>query len=88
MESSLVCTQFVDICWITITTSPMDRRQDSNAASTSTGKRGPSAQDHDRSTVPDVSKEAHRNGVAVEKNRDKSSNQDSYVTCIDVHCFS
>jgi len=48
VESSLVCTQFVDICWITITTSPMDRRQDSNAASTSTGKRGPSAQDHDR----------------------------------------
>ena len=39
-------------------------------------------------TVPDVSKEAQRNGVAVEKNRDKSSNQDSYVTCIDVHCFS
>jgi len=25
--------------------------------------------------------------VETEKNRDKSSNCDSYVTCVDVHCF-
>jgi len=31
--------------------------------------------------------EARRNGVGTEKNTDKSSNCDAYVTCDDVRCF-
>jgi len=38
-------------------------------------------------TVPEFYEEAWRHGVEMEKNRKKSSNCDSYVTCVDVHCF-
>ena len=38
-------------------------------------------------TAPEFYEEAWRNGVEMEKNRKKSSNCDSYVTCVDVHCF-
>jgi len=34
--------------------------------------------------VPEVEEEARRNGVATEKNRDKSSNCDIHVTDVDV----
>ena len=38
-------------------------------------------------TVPGVQEEVRRDGVETEKNRDKSSNCDVYVTCDDVRCF-
>ena len=42
-------------------------------------------------TVPGVQEEVRRNGVETEKNRDKSSNCDVCVTCVDVsfiiNCF-
>jgi len=38
-------------------------------------------------TVPEVYGEARRNGVEMEKNRDKSDDCDNYVTCVDVRCF-
>jgi len=38
-------------------------------------------------TVPGVQEEARTNGVETEKNKDKSSNCDIYVTCVDVCCF-
>jgi len=38
-------------------------------------------------TVLEVWEEVRRKGVETEKNRDKSSNCDSYVTCVDVRFF-
>ena len=38
-------------------------------------------------TVPGVQEEVRRNGVEMEKNRDKSSNCDVDVTCDAVRCF-
>ena len=38
-------------------------------------------------SVPAVHEEVRNNGVETEKNRDKSSNCDIYVTCDDVRCF-
>ena len=38
-------------------------------------------------TVPGVQEELRKNGVEMEKNRDKSSNCDVCVTCDDVRCF-
>ena len=38
-------------------------------------------------TVPGVQEEVRRDGVETEKNRDKSSNCDVYVTCDDIRCF-
>ena len=38
-------------------------------------------------TVPGVQEEVRKNGVEMEKNRDKSSNYDVYVTCDDARCF-
>jgi len=38
-------------------------------------------------TVPEVWQEVWRNGVETEKNRNKCSNCDIYVTCVDVRCF-
>ena len=38
-------------------------------------------------TVPGVQEEVRKNGEETEKNRDKSSNCDVYVTCDDVRCF-
>ena len=37
--------------------------------------------------VPEVQNEKRRDGVESEKNRDKSSIRDSYVTCVDVCLF-
>ena len=37
--------------------------------------------------VEEVWEEERRSGVETEKNRDKSNNCDSYVTCVDVRCF-
>ena len=62
----------------------MDSKQDSNAASTL-------AETSDLRvrivTVPGVQEEVQKNGVETEKNRDKSSNCDVYVTFDDVRCF-
>ena len=38
-------------------------------------------------TVPGGQEDVRKNGVETEKNRDKSSNCDVYVTCDDVRCF-
>ena len=37
--------------------------------------------------VPEIYEEAQKNGVETEKNRDRSSNCNRYVTCVDVRCF-
>ena len=37
--------------------------------------------------VPGVQEDAQRNGVETEKNKDKSSHCDVYITCDDVRCF-
>jgi len=61
----------------------MDRRQDSNATSTPAGKSGPWAQDfHCARGLRGGAKKQRGNG----EDRDKSSNYDSYVTCVDVRC--
>ena len=38
-------------------------------------------------TVPELQEEAQRNGMETQKNIDKSSNYENYVTCVDVCCF-
>ena len=61
----------------------MDKRQDSNAASTP-----PETDLRLRIvTVPEVQEEVQRIDVETEKNRDKSRNCDVYVTWDDVRCF-
>jgi len=37
--------------------------------------------------VPGVHEEMQRNSVEMEKNKDKASNCDVYITCVDVRCF-
>jgi len=37
--------------------------------------------------VPGVQEDARRNGVETEKNTDKSSSCDVYITCYDARCF-
>jgi len=37
--------------------------------------------------VAEVLEEAQKNGLEMEKDRDKSSNCDSHVICVDVRCF-
>jgi len=54
-----------------------------NTTLTLAGKSGPSAQD--RYCARGLGGGAKK--WETEKNRDKSSNYDSYVTCVDVHCF-
>jgi hypothetical protein len=66
--------------WVII----MERRQDSNVTSCPTGKSGPPAQDcYCAGGLGRGAKNNPGNG----ENRDKSSNCDSYVTCVDVRCF-
>ena len=66
--------------WIII----MDRRQDSNAASTSAKTSEPSARD---SYCAKSLRGSTKNSLKPEKNRDKSNDCDVHVTCFDVLCL-